>query len=62
MRKPLVEKKRRARINESLQELRLLIADADVRIAHTWLLLYVLLRLKMKVLFVSCTVLSVRVA
>lgn len=31
MRKPLVEKKRRARINESLQELRVLIADADVR-------------------------------
>lgn len=30
-RKPLVEKKRRARINESLQELRLLIADTDVR-------------------------------
>ncbi|KAM6918602.1 transcription cofactor HES-6 [Xenentodon cancila] len=31
MRKPLVEKKRRARINESLQELRLLIADADLQ-------------------------------
>lgn len=31
MRKPLVEKKRRARINESLQELRVLVADADVR-------------------------------
>lgn len=30
-RKPLVEKKRRARINKSLQELRLLVADADVR-------------------------------
>ncbi|XP_044075187.1 transcription cofactor HES-6 [Siniperca chuatsi] len=30
MRKPLVEKKRRARINESLQELRVLIADADL--------------------------------
>ncbi|XP_037314982.2 transcription cofactor HES-6 [Pungitius pungitius] len=29
MRKPLVEKKRRARINESLQELRVLMADAD---------------------------------
>ncbi|KAM9844864.1 transcription cofactor HES-6 [Aulostomus maculatus] len=29
MRKPLVEKKRRARINESLQELRVLIADTD---------------------------------
>ncbi|KAK5620891.1 hypothetical protein CRENBAI_017086 [Crenichthys baileyi] len=29
MRKPLVEKKRRARINESLQELRVLIADPD---------------------------------
>ncbi|KAL2098126.1 hypothetical protein ACEWY4_007333 [Coilia grayii] len=28
-RKPLVEKKRRARINESLQELRALLADAD---------------------------------
>ncbi|KAM9853398.1 hairy-related 13 [Aulostomus maculatus] len=28
-RKPLVEKKRRARINESLQELRTLLADAD---------------------------------
>nr|XP_046264738.1 transcription cofactor HES-6 [Scatophagus argus] len=31
MRKPLVEKKRRARINESLQELRLLVADADLQ-------------------------------
>ncbi|KAF7664877.1 hypothetical protein LDENG_00163170 [Lucifuga dentata] len=31
MRKPLVEKKRRARINESLQELRVLIADADLQ-------------------------------
>ncbi|XP_076601949.1 transcription cofactor HES-6 [Chaetodon auriga] len=31
MRKPLVEKKRRARINESLQELRGLIADADLQ-------------------------------
>ncbi|NWU68611.1 HES6 protein, partial [Pterocles burchelli] len=30
-RKPLVEKKRRARINESLQELRLLLADNEVR-------------------------------
>uniref|UniRef100_A0A8C0LLA0 Hes family bHLH transcription factor 6 n=1 Tax=Canis lupus dingo TaxID=286419 RepID=A0A8C0LLA0_CANLU len=30
-RKPLVEKKRRARINESLQELRLLLAGAEVR-------------------------------
>ncbi|XP_026169444.1 transcription cofactor HES-6 [Mastacembelus armatus] len=30
MRKPLVEKKRRARINESLQELRALIGDADL--------------------------------
>jgi len=30
MRKPLVERKRRARINESLQELRVLMADADV--------------------------------
>lgn len=30
-RKPLVEKKRRARISRSLQELRLLVADADVR-------------------------------
>ncbi|MEQ2197806.1 hypothetical protein XENOCAPTIV_003535 [Xenoophorus captivus] len=29
MRKPLVEKKRRARINESLRELRVLIADPD---------------------------------
>ncbi|KAM6198533.1 LOW QUALITY PROTEIN: transcription cofactor HES-6-like [Sarcoramphus papa] len=29
-RKPLVEKKRRARINESLQELRLLLADSEV--------------------------------
>ncbi|XP_015266808.1 PREDICTED: transcription cofactor HES-6-like [Gekko japonicus] len=29
-RKPLVEKKRRARINESLQELRLILADAEV--------------------------------
>ncbi|NXU47070.1 HES6 protein, partial [Turnix velox] len=29
MRKPLVEKKRRARINESLQELRLLLADNE---------------------------------
>lgn len=29
-RKPLVEKKRRARINESLQELRALLADTDV--------------------------------
>ncbi|XP_066508707.1 transcription cofactor HES-6-like isoform X2 [Hoplias malabaricus] len=30
-RKPLVEKKRRARINESLQELRLLLADCDAQ-------------------------------
>ncbi|XP_067331772.1 transcription cofactor HES-6 isoform X2 [Channa argus] len=30
MRKPLVEKKRRARINESLQELKVLISDADL--------------------------------
>lgn len=30
-RKPLVEKKRRARINESLQELRLLLAGTEVR-------------------------------
>ncbi|XP_017573996.1 transcription cofactor HES-6 isoform X2 [Pygocentrus nattereri] len=30
-RKPLVEKKRRARINESLQELRLLLADSDAQ-------------------------------
>ncbi|XP_036865417.2 transcription cofactor HES-6 isoform X2 [Manis javanica] len=30
-RKPLVEKKRRARINDSLQELRLLLAGAEVR-------------------------------
>ncbi|NXK90716.1 HES6 protein, partial [Formicarius rufipectus] len=31
-RKPLVEKKRRARINESLRELRLLLADSEVRL------------------------------
>ncbi|XP_068197480.1 transcription cofactor HES-6 [Antennarius striatus] len=31
MRKPLIEKKRRARINESLQELRLIAADADLQ-------------------------------
>lgn len=31
-RKPLVEKKRRARINESLQELRLLLAGTEVRL------------------------------
>ncbi|XP_056149553.1 transcription cofactor HES-6 [Lampris incognitus] len=31
IRKPLVEKKRRARINESLQELRLLFADTDLQ-------------------------------
>lgn len=31
IRKPLVEKKRRARINESLQELRVLIADEDLQ-------------------------------
>ncbi|XP_034411689.1 transcription cofactor HES-6 [Cyclopterus lumpus] len=31
MRKPLVERKRRARINESLQELRVLMADADLQ-------------------------------
>lgn len=30
IRKPIVEKKRRARINESLQELRGLLADTDV--------------------------------
>ncbi|KAK6310575.1 hypothetical protein J4Q44_G00186300 [Coregonus suidteri] len=30
-RKPLVEKKRRARINESLQELRVLLADTDLQ-------------------------------
>ncbi|KAG9278599.1 transcription cofactor HES-6-like isoform X1 [Astyanax mexicanus] len=30
-RKPLVEKKRRARINESLQELRILLADSDAQ-------------------------------
>uniref|UniRef100_M3XHN4 Transcription cofactor HES-6 n=1 Tax=Latimeria chalumnae TaxID=7897 RepID=M3XHN4_LATCH len=30
-RKPLVEKKRRARINESLHELRLILADADIQ-------------------------------
>ncbi|CAG06421.1 unnamed protein product, partial [Tetraodon nigroviridis] len=30
IRKPLVEKKRRARINESLRELRTLLADADI--------------------------------
>lgn len=34
IRKPLVEKKRRARINESLQELRVLIADADAKIEN----------------------------
>lgn len=33
-RKPLVEKKRRARINESLQELRTLLADTDVSIYY----------------------------
>ncbi|XP_053293344.1 transcription cofactor HES-6 [Pleuronectes platessa] len=31
MRKPLVEKKRRARINESLQELRVLVAETDLQ-------------------------------
>ncbi|XP_051985255.1 transcription cofactor HES-6 [Xyrauchen texanus] len=31
-RKPLVEKKRRARINESLQELRLLLTDSDAQV------------------------------
>uniref|UniRef100_A0A4W5QSL9 Hes family bHLH transcription factor 6 n=1 Tax=Hucho hucho TaxID=62062 RepID=A0A4W5QSL9_9TELE len=31
IRKPLVEKKRRARINESLQELRVLLADTDLQ-------------------------------
>ncbi|CDQ76233.1 unnamed protein product [Oncorhynchus mykiss] len=31
-RKPLVEKKRRARINESLQELRVLLADTDLQL------------------------------
>ncbi|XP_028988166.1 transcription cofactor HES-6 [Betta splendens] len=30
MRKPIVEKQRRARINESLQELRVLVSDADL--------------------------------
>lgn len=35
-RKPLVEKKRRARINESLQELRLLLAGTEVRRAGRW--------------------------
>ncbi|KAM9452688.1 transcription cofactor HES-6-like [Salvelinus alpinus] len=33
-RKPLVEKKRRARINESLQELRTLIADTDSKVEN----------------------------
>lgn len=33
-RKPLVEKKRRARINESLQELRVLLTDSDVSCVH----------------------------
>ncbi|XP_051963082.1 transcription cofactor HES-6-like [Xyrauchen texanus] len=33
-RKPLVEKKRRARINESLQELRTLLADNDTKIEN----------------------------
>lgn len=37
-RKPLVEKKRRARINESLQELRTLLADTDVSTERTQLL------------------------
>ncbi|XP_051555800.1 transcription cofactor HES-6-like isoform X4 [Myxocyprinus asiaticus] len=32
MRKPLVERKRRARINESLQELRLLLDDSDAQV------------------------------
>ncbi|XP_074507425.1 transcription cofactor HES-6 [Sebastes fasciatus] len=31
MRKPLVEKQRRARINESLQELRVIVADTDLQ-------------------------------
>ncbi|KAK7945624.1 hypothetical protein WMY93_001352 [Mugilogobius chulae] len=34
IRKPLVEKKRRARINESLKELRVLIADADLKMEN----------------------------
>lgn len=34
-RKPLVEKKRRARINESLQELRTLLAENDVSLSTT---------------------------
>lgn len=34
LRKPLVERKRRARINESLQELRVLIADANVKMEN----------------------------
>ncbi|XP_068810523.1 transcription cofactor HES-6 isoform X2 [Struthio camelus] len=33
-RKPLVEKKRRARINESLQELRLLLADSEAKLEN----------------------------
>ncbi|XP_027320217.1 transcription cofactor HES-6 isoform X2 [Anas platyrhynchos] len=33
-RKPLVEKKRRARINESLRELRLLLADAEAKLEN----------------------------
>ena len=33
-RKPLVEKKRRARINESLQELRTMLTETDVSLAH----------------------------
>ncbi|XP_033006118.1 transcription cofactor HES-6-like isoform X2 [Lacerta agilis] len=33
-RKPLVEKKRRARINESLQELRLILADAEAKMEN----------------------------
>ncbi|XP_072296587.1 transcription cofactor HES-6 [Eucyclogobius newberryi] len=34
IRKPLVEKKRRARINESLKELRVLLADADLKMEN----------------------------
>ncbi|KAF7243301.1 Transcription cofactor HES-6 [Varanus komodoensis] len=33
-RKPLVEKKRRARINESLQELRLILADTETKMEN----------------------------
>ncbi|KAK6296523.1 transcription cofactor HES-6 [Coregonus clupeaformis] len=37
-RKPLVEKKRRARINESLQELRILLADTDSKVENAEIL------------------------